>query len=371
MSLIGIDFGTSNCRAAHFGVKGAPEIIRDAAYPESTALLPSLVTFHEDGGVSVGWEARKKRILFPLSTISSVKRKLFKTDAPSAIETGFFKLPEGKLGAPDKITALLFKEIKRQAEISLKSDGVEAVLSVPYCSGPEVRHTLENVARSAGLTPLALIQDTAAAALACSFLEKKNGITAIFSMGAGFFEFSIFDLRDKSIELLASGGEMTGGLDMDKRIAQHLFSELEQVSEHAVKHDPFLVQKVLEESEKAKGALSHRGSYDFQVEDAACHIHFSRALSRFELAQWVHEVIDRTAGICEQVLKAAGLKQQDIANVVLAGGAVRMPLVQETAEKILRKKSSAETNPDLMVVFGASVYAEILGEKISGWTVKI
>lgn len=368
MSLIGIDFGTLYSRAAHFGVKGTPEIIRDPGYPESTALLPSLVTFHEEGGVSVGWDAKKKRAFFPLSTVASVKKRIYRPESAQVNEGDFLILPEGKLGTIEKISVILFKEIRHQVENAIKKNCWETALSVPFCFGPGERNFLEVTARAAGFNLIKLIQDTSAAALACSFLEKRTGKLAIFSMGAGFFEFSIFDLKAKQVALLASGGDMIGGADMDWRIAQNLFAELEQTSSQQVKRDPFLVQRVLEESEKAKSALSHRGSFDFQIEDTAAGVRFSRALSRFELTQWLHEPVEKTVGICEHVLKAAGLKHQEIDDVVLAGGAARMPLVQETVERIFHKKTHMEINPDLAVVFGASIYAEMLSGKISGWT---
>lgn len=248
------------------------------------------------------------------------------------------------------VAAENLKEIKALTDQLLKTPKLKASFSVPVLFDEARRRQFQQAAQQAGFEVLGLVPETAAAALAYGYLKNKKGIAAIYSFGGGFFEFAVVRFQPGEVEWLAGEGAAIGGEDMDRAVAKNLAKELGD--------SPGL----LEEVEKARCALSHRGSYDFSK---------GRALSRFEIAKWTKEFVEQTAGICDSVTKKAGVGMDVISEIILTGGVTRMPFVQETVEKIFKKKGTSELNPDLAVVYGTLIDASIRSGQIQDWRLKL
>jgi molecular chaperone DnaK len=340
---IGIDFGSTYSRGA-FWSNNAPEVLRDETHLDSTALLPSAVLKQAQGTV-VGWPARRIRTAEDQGPLS-LKRQWIGGNAEAAASA-----------------ALVLKEFKARAGVLLKNTAAKAAFSVPFLWDEVCRGQFEKSAREAGFENLGLIPECAAAALAYAYLKKKNGVAGIYNFGGGLFEFGVVWIQNGDVKLLGAEGLALGGEDLDLCVAQAMFKDMGADGKEAAK-SPAIYQCVIQEAEKARCALSHRGSYDVQIAGPPA---YSRAFSRFELAKWVREQVEKTVGVCESAMKKAGVLHQDIQEVLLAGGVTRMPCVQETVEKIFRKRAGMEINPDLAVVFGTLIYATIQNKKITDW----
>ena len=314
---IGIDFGSVMARAAFWNTKNQPE------------------TFQQKS--------------------PDVKRKWMDPDLSGTVR---------------EETASLMKEIKGNAEQTLKSELRKAAFSVPVLWNSSLRKKFQQTVEPAGFHSLGMIPETGAALLAYGHFKKKTGLAGVYSFGGGFFEFGVAEIQPGKINLLAADGLMLGGKDFDKRIAQGLMKEAGGSWSQVFQNDMNFQGQILEESEKARCALSHRGSYDLRLEHASQSGLWSHALSRFEILKWVRDLIEKSIAVCEQVMKKAGILPQDLGDVFLAGGLTRTPFIQETVESFFRKKPLMEINPDLAVVLGTLVYAGIQDGSIKDcqWT---
>ena len=377
--ILGIDLGTTYSLVAYVDKEGRAQVIADPQAPEGgQALLPSVVSVRPDGSIAVGWEARQKRVEQPSLTISSVKRLMGKGSKEIAGEENYIPFPlnledekivridlGGKLWTPPEISALILKELKDRAEKFFGQPVTRAVVTVPAYFNDSQRQATKDAGRIAGLGVQRIVNEPTAAALAYGLHQKKQGKIAVYDLGGGTFDISILNLHEGIFEVLATAGDThLGGDDMDWRLAQKFLREIaDQYGDDAIK-DLHLRQLVVEEAERAKRALSHRGSYDLRLADEKKKIRFSRAFSRFELAELVHDIVERTIAPCEQVMRDANLTPEGIDEVILVGGSTRMPLVQETVEKIFGKKPHCELNPDQVVALGAAIQGHVLAGEI-------
>ena len=376
--VIGIDLGTTYSLVAYVGKTGRAEIIADPADPERGALLPSVIGMREDGSLCVGWEARDKRIERPTLTISSIKRLMGKGSKEIGTEQDYIpfplnledekiiRIPFGdKLWTPPEISALILKELKFRAEKFFGTEVRQAVVTVPAYFNDSQRQATKDAGRIAGLDVMRIVNEPTAAALAYGLHQKKQGKIAVYDFGGGTFDVSILNLHEGIFEVLSTAGDThLGGDDIDWRLAQKFIQEIAAQSGESLTQDLLLRQQVVEEAERAKRAVSHRGSYDLKIIDEKKGIRFERAFSRYELAELARDIVERTVAPCEQALKDAGLMPKEIDELILVGGSTRMPLVQEVAEKIFQQKPHCELNPDQVVALGAAIQAHILSGEI-------
>jgi molecular chaperone DnaK len=346
-NLFGIDFGSAYSRGAFWNAGGQPEVLRDKSHLDSTALLPSAV-FVQDGKTQVGWPARRKK-----SEATSLKRRWMDGDAEAS-----------------RSVSLVLNEVRTLTENLTQMSSPSAVFSVPASMGSN-RQQFEQMAGAAGFKVLGCLPESTAAALSYAYLKKKNGLIGVFNFGGGFFEFAVVSIESQKVRLLGAECLAMGGEDLDLGVAQNILKEMGPAWKDFAARNPEFYQRVLEEAEKTRCALSHRGSCDLQFEDGAVPQKFARAFSRFELAKWVRESVEKTIAVCESAMKKAGVTHADIQEVLLSGGVTRMPYVQEIVEKIFRKKGNMEINPDLAVVYGTLIEASIRSGRISGWSVEI
>lgn len=376
---IGIDLGTTYSLVAFVDKNGLAQVIGDPKAPEGgQALLPSVVGLRPDGSIAVGWEARAKRVEQPTLTISSIKRLMGKGSKEVAGEEAYIPFPlnledekivriplGGRLWTPPEISALILKELKSRAEKFCGEPIRRAVITAPAYFNDSQRQATKDAGRIASLEVLRIVNEPTAASLAYGLHQKKKGKIAVYDLGGGTFDISILNLHEGIFEVLATAGDThLGGDDIDWRLAKKFLSEIEALGGAQVKGDLHLRQRVVEEAERAKRALSHRGSYDLKIVDEKKGIHYTRAISRYELAELAREIVERTMAPCEQALRDAKLTPEGIDELILVGGATRMPLVREVAQKVFRKEPHCELNPDQVVALGAAIQAHILAGEI-------
>lgn len=376
---VGIDLGTTYSLVAYVDEKGEAQTIPDSRAPEGMqALLPSVVGLREDGSIAVGWEARSRRVERPTLTISSVKRLMGKGSKEVAAEENYIPFPlnledekivrielGGKSWTPPEISALILKELKARAEQFFKEPVTQAVVTVPAYFNDSQRQATKDAGKIAGLEVLRIVNEPTAASLAYGLHKKKQGKIAVYDLGGGTFDISILNLHEGIFEVLATAGDThLGGDDIDWRLAQKFLQEISDQYGAEITKDSAFRQLVVEEAERAKRALSHRGSHDLKIIDEKRGIRYARAFSRYELAELVRDIVERTIGPCEQAMRDAKLAPAEIDELILVGGSTRMPLVQDIAEKIFQKKPHSELNPDQVVALGAAIQAEILSGEI-------
>lgn len=368
---IGLDFGTSYSRAARPSPGGFAEPIPAASSAGASPLLPSVVSFEENGSVQVGWKARERQSLHPDATVSSVKRILglrpqeLEARKPSLSclldlsETAeiCFLVRARKVRASE-IGALILKDLKAQAERFLGRAVPGAVLALPDGITAERQRSFQEMAKSVGFEALLFMGEAQAAALAFGSRHPERRVTAIYDFGGGKVNVSLFETGPKAVKVLATRGtDLLGGEDIDWRISKEVMAEMVKTCGEQILANPCLVQRIKEESEKAKCAVSHRGSYDMQIIDEARGIKFVRPFSRYELNGIAKPLVEQSLELCRNSLKDAGLRAEGVQALAFVGGATRTPLVRETVEKFFRRKASEEISPDLPVAIGAALRA--------------
>ncbi len=349
---IGIDFGSTYSLAAHLNSKGDPEIIPDPRQPSGNGLVPSAVSIREDGSVAVGWEARELFRLHPERTILSVKRMIAggATQKISLGEESF---------SPEQLISFILKRLKENAEKIVEDTVSKAVISAPSHFDVSQHNLILHAAGLAGFSESNIITDAEAAIAAHGRMKHQNGLFAVYDLGGRMFGISIIRVENANPKLLAAAGDSSlGGDDMDQRIAEKILKEIANQHGGRWQSDPYLAAQILKESERAKCAVSHRGSYDFHIVDEKRGIQYQRAFSRYELADVTRDIVDRTIELCERAMKEAGLTPEQIDEVLLVGGATRMPLVHEVAGKIFKRKCVSHSHPDQVVAMGAAIRAK-------------
>ena len=360
--VFGIDLGTTNSLIAYLGDEG-PRIIAD---PDTgSALLPSVASFLTSGEILVGDAARRRAVEAPLETISSVKRLMglgmtevkdedrrrypFASDVGSVVRMRI----HGKEYTPPEISALFLRELKRRAESVLGEKVSRVVITVPAYFSDSQRQATRDAGRLAGLEVLRLVNEPTAASLAYGLDKRNEGLIAVYDLGGGTFDISILRIRDGIFEVLATNGDTRlGGDDMDLALAKLLLE--------AGDVDPRVARAVIVAAEKAKIDLSVNDAALLQVESSEPHVHRQRKISRSEFENLIRPVVERTLDPCRRALADAGLSVNQIDEVVLVGGATRVPLVRRAVAELFGRQPHTELDPDQVVALGAGVQAGVL-----------
>ncbi|MCS7089436.1 MAG: molecular chaperone DnaK [Verrucomicrobiota bacterium] len=376
--VLGIDLGTTNsCMAVMEG--GEPVVLENS---EGRRVTPSVVAFTKDGERLVGDAAKRQAITNPRNTIYSIKRFMGRkySEVQEEIKRVPYKVVEGPNGdawvevevrgerkqySPQEISAMILQKLKADAEMRLGEKITQAVITVPAYFNDAQRQATKDAGRIAGLEVLRIINEPTAASLAYGLDKKKDEIIAVYDLGGGTFDISVLEIGDGVFEVKATNGDThLGGDDWDARIMDWILEEFRKEHGIDLRKQPDALQRIKEEAEKAKIALSSAQVYEinlpFITADASGPKHISMKLTRAKLEQLCEDLFERTVGPVQACLRDAGLKPDDVDELVLVGGMTRMPKVVETARRLIGKQPHQGVNPDEVVAVGAAIQGGVL-----------
>jgi molecular chaperone DnaK len=372
---VGIDLGTTNSVIAATE-DGKPTVIPNA---EGSRTTPSVVAFTPQGERLVGQLARRQAILNPKGTIYSAKRFIGRRydEVQSELNAVSFDVVPGPDGAvrfnvmgrqyaPEEISALVLRKLADDAGKFLGERVTEAVITVPAYFNDAQRQATKDAGRIAGLEVLRIINEPTAAALAYGLDKKQNETVLVFDLGGGTFDVSILDIGDGVIEVRATAGDThLGGDDFDRRLVDYLADEFQRDNGIDLRADPQALQRLFEAAEKAKVELSSvtqtTVSLPFITADATGPKHLNTTIMRSTFDKITADLVERTTGPVGQAMADAKLAAGDIDEVILVGGATRIPAVQNLVRRLTGGKDPNMTvNPDEVVALGAAVQAAVL-----------
>uniref|UniRef100_A0A9E7ZYR8 Chaperone protein DnaK n=1 Tax=Bosea sp. NBC_00436 TaxID=2969620 RepID=A0A9E7ZYR8_9HYPH len=374
--VIGIDLGTTNSCVAVMDGKNA-RVIENA---EGARTTPSIVAFTSDGERLVGQPARRQAVTNPTNTIFAVKRLIGRRYDDPVVEKDKGLVPykivkaangdawveaDGKPYSPSQISAFILQKMKETAESNLGETVTQAVVTVPAYFNDAQRQATKDAGKIAGLEILRIINEPTAAALAYGLDKKKQAKIAVYDLGGGTFDISILDIGEGVFEVKATNGDtFLGGEDFDMRLVEYLAEEFRKEQGIDLRKDKLALQRLKEAAEKAKIELSTVTQTDvnlpFVTADASGPKHLLIKITRAKFEALVEDLVQRTIEPCLNALKDAGLKAEEIDEVVLVGGQTRMPKIQEVVQKIFGKEPHKGVNPDEVVAIGAAIQAGVL-----------
>jgi len=373
--VVGIDLGTTNSLVGYVR-QGTPVVIRDAS---GDALVPSVVSFAEDGTVYVGREAQRRLLTESERTVYSVKRFMGRgiDDVKNEAQLLPFRVggePGGvvRIGVgsreltPPEISSFILKELKRRAEEHFREEGEfdfevdRAVITVPAYFNDAQRTATRDAGRLAGLEVLRIINEPTAASLAYGLDARNRGTIAVYDLGGGTFDISILRVEDGVFQVLATGGDThLGGDDIDLALTGLALAELRAAGVAAWSGG--VVQAIRKAVIQAKWDLSEQDASEIRVEpQEGLPEGYSRRIGREEFERLIEPLVERTLVPARQALADAGLAPSQIDEVVLVGGSTRVPLVRQRVEHLFGRKPHSDVNPDEVVALGAAVQADIL-----------
>lgn len=373
---VGIDLGTTNSVIAVLQ-GGEPEVIVNA---EGSRLTPSVVAFTKTGERLVGIAAKRQAVINPENTIYSIKR--FMGRRYEEVETERQRVPykvvkgpkgearvyipaAGRDFTPEEISAMILRKLKQDAEAYLGEEITEAVITVPAYFNDAQRTATKNAGEIAGLKVLRIINEPTAAAMAYGYGKGKSGKILVWDLGGGTFDVSILEVGEGVYEVLATAGDThLGGDDFDERIANYLADEFMKQHGIDLRKDPQALQRLIEAAEKAKVELSTLTqtviNLPFITADASGPKHLDMVLTRAKFEELTADLVERCVGPFNQALQDAGLKPSDLDDVILVGGATRMPCIQNLVRRLVGKEPRRDINPDEVVAMGAAIQAGVL-----------
>jgi molecular chaperone DnaK len=374
--VIGIDLGTTNSVVAVME-GGEPVVIPNS---EGGRTTPSVVAFTKDGERLTGQVARRQAITNPKNTVFSIKRFMGRKASEVAHEKRLVpyevtadgqdrvqvNLPNaGKTFTPPEISAMILQKMKQTAEDYLGQTVTQAVITVPAYFNDAQRQATKDAGKVAGLEVLRIINEPTAASLAYGLEKKKDEKIAVFDLGGGTYDISILELGEGVFEVKSTNGDThLGGDDLDQRIIDWLVAEFKKDQGIDLSQDAMGLQRLKEAAEKAKMELSSTMQTDINLpfitatQDGPKHLNYALSRSRFE--QLVDPEMQRLVPPMQKALADAGLKKEDIDEVVLVGGSTRIPKVQQIVKEFFGKEPHRGVNPDEVVAIGAAIQGGVL-----------
>ena len=374
--VIGIDLGTTNSVVAVMEA-GEPAVIANA---EGGRTTPSVVAVSRSGERMVGQVAKRQAVTNPENTIYSIKRLMGRkfTDPEVQKTQGMVpykivKAPNGDVAvemggrnySPPEISAMILQKLKTDAEAYLGEKVTEAVITVPAYFNDSQRQATTDAGKIAGLEVLRIVNEPTAAALAYGLDKKTDEVIAVYDLGGGTFDISILEIGEGTFQVKSTNGDThLGGDDFDQRVINFLIEEFKKDQGIDLSKDRPALQRLKEAAEKAKIELSTvmqtTVNLPFITADQNGPKHMDITLSRAKLEQLVGDLVEKTLGPCRQALEDAGVSASQVNEVVLVGGQIRMPLVQQTVTKFFGKEPHKGVNPDEVVGIGAAIQAGVL-----------
>ncbi len=366
--ILGIDLGTTNSLIAYMD-GDTPSVIPGR---NGRTMVPSVVAM-TDNGLIVGDPAKEYLVRNPERTIYSVKRFMGKslTDVSEELRYFPYRLTEQggviriqlgeKTYSPPQISAMILKELKLRAEAHLGEECSKVVITVPAYFNDSQRQATKDAGMIAGLEVLRIINEPTAASLAYGLQKRTQGVIAVYDLGGGTFDLSILKLKDGIFEVLATNGNThLGGDDFDRQVVNFLLQEIR--SRHGLDLEPYpdAMQTIRLEAERSKIRLSDEQKTAVSIELPDSKGEFHCELTRDQLETLTTDLVEQTMGPCRLALKDAELQPSDIDEVILVGGATRMPLVRRRVQELFGKVPHSNLNPDEVVALGAAVQADIL-----------
>ncbi|PAW77069.1 MAG: molecular chaperone DnaK [Pedosphaera sp. Tous-C6FEB] len=376
--VLGIDLGTTNsCMAVMEG--GEPLVLENS---EGKRTTPSVVAFTKSGERVVGEAAKRQAVTNPRNTVYSVKRFMGRkfSEVQEELKRVPYKVVRAANGdaavevdvdgkpqqfSPPEISAMILAKLKADAETRLGETITQAVITVPAYFNDSQRQATKDAGKIAGLEVLRIINEPTAASLAYGLDKKKDEKIAVYDLGGGTFDISVLEIGDGVFEVKATNGDThLGGDDWDNHIMDWILDEFKKESGIDLRKQPDALQRIKEEAEKAKIALSSSQVYDinlpFVTADASGPKHISSKLTRAKMEQLCDELFERTIAPVKSCLNDAGLSADKIDELVLVGGMTRMPRVVETARALVSKPPHQGVNPDEVVAIGAGIQGGVL-----------
>lgn len=356
--IIGIDLGTTNsCVAVIEG--GEPTVITNS---EGARTTPSVVAFTKDGERLVGQLAKNQAVTNPDKTVISIKRHMgsdYKVDI------------DGKKYTPQEISAMILQKLKTEAEGYLGEKVTDAVITVPAYFTDSQRQATKDAGQIAGLNVQRIINEPTAAALAYGIDKENEQKIVVYDLGGGTFDVSVIEIGDGVQEVLATAGNNhLGGDDFDQRLIDYFVAEFKKSDGIDLKNDKFAMQRLKDEAEKAKIALSNAPSVNVNIPyitaDATGPKHLNVQLTRAKFNELTADLVEATMGPFKQAISDSGLSMNEIDKVLLVGGSTRIPAVQEAVKKYTGKEPFKGINPDECVAMGAALQGGVLNKEVTG-----
>jgi molecular chaperone DnaK len=376
--VLGIDLGTTNsCMAVMEG--GEPLVLENS---EGKRTTPSVVAFTKNGERLVGEAAKRQAVTNSRNTVYSIKRFMGRkfdeiqeelkrvpykvvraSNGDAAVEVEVDGKP--KQFSPPEISAMILVKLKTDAEMRLSEKITQAVITVPAYFNDSQRQATKDAGKIAGLEVLRIINEPTAASLAYGLDKKKDEKIAVYDLGGGTFDISVLEIGDGVFEVKATNGDThLGGDDWDNMLMDWILDEFKRESGMDLRKQPDALQRIKEEAEKAKIALSSAQVYDinlpFITADASGPKHISMKLTRAKMEQLCDKLFERTIAPVKACLKDAGIDVAKIDELVLVGGMTRMPKVVEVAHSLVNKPPHQGVNPDEVVAIGAGIQGGVL-----------
>jgi molecular chaperone DnaK len=378
--IIGIDLGTTNSVVAVIE-GGDPTVIPTA---EGSRLLPSVVAFNNNRERLVGQTAKRQTVVNPDNTVFSIKRFMGRRFDEVETERKMvpFQVVEGPAGdarvklpatdreySPQEISAMVLGKLKSDAEAYLGETVNQAVITVPAYFNDSQRQATKDAGKIAGLDVLRIINEPTAAALAYGLDKKENETILVFDLGGGTFDVSVLDVGGGVVEVRATNGDThLGGDDWDEIIVNWLAEEYKREQGIDLRNDPQALQRLREAAEKAKIELSSvletEINLPYVTADASGPKHLQMKLSRSKFEQLSENLVQRLRSPFNAAVKDAKLSADNIDEIVLVGGATRMPMVQDLVRSFTNKEPHKGVNPDEVVAVGAAIQAGVLGGEV-------
>ena len=375
--VIGVDLGTTNTCASYVGADGRPQIIPGRT---GTSTIPSMITFDPDGTFHIGQRAADRQIMYPTRTVYGSKRLLgrtYKSELAAELQSHFaYPLGEAegqrfgvriddRVVSMDTIAARVLDEVRSSAEAFLKAPVDAAIITVPAYFTEVQRDAVRRAAAQAKLAVFRVVNEPTAAAVAYGHKqEKKAARVAVWDFGGGTFDFSIVDIKEGQLEVVATGGDnFVGGSDFDDLVASHLLEEFQKKEGITIEATAQQIARLREAAEKAKRMLSEDDVATVEVLELTASP--KRSL-RLELTRDTFDaltklLITRTVAIASEVMRAAEITPKQIDDVILVGGTTRIHAVQRSVADLFGRRPSKRINPDEAVAIGAALLASEIG----------
>ena len=377
---IGIDLGTTNSAVAAV-VDGAPRVIPNR---QGQLLTPSVVAVARNGKQLVGHVAKRQAITNPEATVYAAKRLIGRRWGSREVEDARQALPYPLVPGPDghdvrvnlggrawpvpEISALVLAELKADAEAYFQRPVSKAVVTVPAWFNDGQRQATRDAGRIAGLDVLRIINEPTSAALAYGFGRSVNAKVVVFDLGGGTFDVSVLDIRDGVFDVVAVGGDTyLGGEDLDRRVMDWLVFDFARAHEGIdLRKDKMALQRLKEAAERAKCELSSVPSAHVHLPFLAAGanpgaaLHLDAQLGRERLEELTRDLVERCVQVAERTLRDAGVRAQEVGEVLLVGGQTRMPRVQRAVRELFGREPSRSVHPEEVVALGAAIQAQML-----------